>query len=65
MRVVVLFLALAGCAAPAKPEPPTPAAPMTPAERCQAGGRLLGNPYMDPFQKQAILEMMRNRGCLQ
>jgi hypothetical protein len=32
---------------------------------CNGVYGLLGNPFVDPFQKQALLEKARNRGCLQ
>jgi hypothetical protein len=47
---------------------PAPAQNQTPAPPpfdCQAGYRLLANPVADAFLKQAVLEKMRNRGCMQ
>jgi hypothetical protein len=69
MRVAIAFtlaLALASCATtPDAPPPPVkPVSEMTPAEWCANSARLLGNQWLDPFQKQALLEAMRNRGCL-
>lgn len=60
----IAALSLAACAQ----EPPRPAqkavADMTPQERCAAMSGLLGSPYTEAFQKAALLERMRNDGCL-
>jgi hypothetical protein len=37
---------------------------MTPQEWCTQAIALLGNRYGDQFQKAALLEAIRNRGCL-
>ena len=31
---------------------------------CDAGARLLGNPWATPAQQAVAIEIMRNRGCL-
>jgi hypothetical protein len=38
--------------------------PLTPQQWCDTSFRLLANPTIDPYFKQATLEKMRNRGCL-
>ncbi len=35
-----------------------------PQDPCIKAFQVLGNPNIDPFFKQAVLEKMRNRGCL-
>jgi hypothetical protein len=32
---------------------------------CNKGFMLLANPYTDAYLKQALIEKMRNQGCLQ
>jgi hypothetical protein len=56
--VLLLAIALAGCQTNARPveEPPL--------TECQKAAKALGGPG-DPFLKQAVLEKMRNRGCMQ
>ena len=34
-------------------------------EACKAGFDILGNAWANSFQKQAVLETLRNSGCLQ
>lgn len=66
------LVALLGCQVgtppPAQNYTPAPApvasAPETQAQWCRRAAELLANPYGDAFTKQAILETMRNRGCL-
>jgi hypothetical protein len=57
-RAVVLSLLLAGCQSNAQP------APEPPLTECQAMAKALSIEGGDPFLKQAVLEKMRNRGCL-
>ena len=38
--------------------------PLTSQQWCDTAFRLLANPSIDPYLKQATLEKMRNRGCL-
>lgn len=58
----IVLVALVGCTA--TPERTTFVAPTDPVEWCAEATRLLGDPYVDDFQKVALLEAMRNRGCL-
>jgi hypothetical protein len=55
MAAVVL---LAGCQTqePARPE-------ITPENMCSEALRLLDDPYASDWQKAALFEAMRNRGC--
>lgn len=39
--------------------------PNNPGPWCAAAASFLGNPYGTPAQQMALLELMRNRGCLQ
>jgi hypothetical protein len=79
MRKVVTLgvcAVLSGCAARAQapaPEPyrapvvaesPRTDPPKTREEWCRWAADFLGNPYGQDWQKAAILEMMRNRKCL-
>jgi hypothetical protein len=71
IRRFALVLLLTICASePVLPAPPTatappaPQQPLTLAEWCRNSMVLLANPYLDSYAKQALLEMMRNRGCL-
>lgn len=61
MRWTFALAGLAALAACVEQPAPEPTRPMTP---CEAGMDALSDPYMDPFQKEAILEAMRNKGCL-
>lgn len=76
-KIVLAGALLAGCAghqppttmavAPSAGQPPAMPEvrrPMTAEEFCQKAMTLLGSPYIDPAQKQALIEKMRNRGCL-
>jgi hypothetical protein len=38
--------------------------PLTPQQWCENAFLLLANPTVDQYLKQAMLEKMRNRGCL-
>ncbi len=66
LRVIVCsaaMISLVGCASPPQPAP-KPYSEMTQKERCSMSMNLLGNGYLEPFQKAAVLERMRNDGCL-
>lgn len=41
-----------------------PAEPLPNQEECKKGMELLGHAWVNSFQKQAVLEMLRNSGCL-
>ena len=58
------MLLLAGCASSPPPAAPKPVSEMTPAERCENLLRLMGNPWLEPFQKAAVYEKARNDGCM-
>jgi hypothetical protein len=66
-RVIICVgaaVALSGCESAPKPEPYETTPPKTKAEYCQRGGRLLGDPYLAEWQKLALYEKMRNKGCM-
>lgn len=44
--------------------PEKPHGPVSFEEHCAAGMRVLGNAWVEPFQKAAAYEMMRNDGCM-
>jgi len=68
------FLALAAVTLSAcNPQPqalPTPPEPIPQYDRnnptpwCISASNVLGNPWLDDYRKQVMLEMMRNRGCM-
>lgn len=65
-RLALAAVMLTGCVE-TKPETPAPQRVYdmnNPAEWCMAAAEALGNPWIDDFRKMALLEMMRNRGCL-
>jgi hypothetical protein len=58
---------LGGCGAGASnppPPPPEPPAPRTLKEWCNEAMMALDNRYIDPAAKAAVLEAMRERGCM-
>jgi hypothetical protein len=57
----LLILALTGCVTNEQPRTETQAVARTP---CEEAALLLGNRHLDPYQKEALLEKMRNTGCL-
>lgn len=61
---LVVVMVVAGCVEPEPPPPQRVYDMNNPAEWCMAAGEALGNPWIDDFRKMALLEMMRNRGCL-
>jgi len=66
IALTVLSLAvLAGCEQPPPPAPITERYNMAdPAQWCAAAAEGLSHPWMNDFQKQAILDGMRNRKCM-
>ena len=55
---------LAGCVEQ-EPPAPTPAYDMNdPNQRCMAGADALGDPWLNDYQKQVILERMRSWRCM-
>lgn len=62
---VVCIVLASACVAKAQESKPTkPVNELTAQEWCAQAVVLLGNRHGDPFQKKALLEAMRNRGCL-
>lgn len=59
--VIMASVALASCQSSPPPDPPQPSAPKTP---CQIAAEAYTNPWLTAIDKLAILEVMRNRGCL-
>lgn len=55
---------LAGCQTEQPVQPAALPPPQTQAEWCAQAGQLLGNPWGEDWQKMAIYEKMRNRGCM-
>lgn len=62
--LIVVAVAISGCQSDPKPERVPTSPPKTPAEFCQQGGKLLGDPYLAEWKKMAVYEKMRNRGCM-
>jgi len=60
--ILLVGLALAGCVT--NQTPPEPEAPLTLAQWCKRGWVVLGYRSLDPAQKAGLLELMRNRGCM-
>lgn len=60
VKVIAVVVCLGGCVA----APPPPPVQITPENFCSEGLNLLGSPYIEPFQKAALLEAMRNRRCM-
>lgn len=44
--------------------PPQATQPEPDVEWCKNAAKLLSNPWADAYQKQVMLELMRNRACL-
>ena len=69
MRVLIVLivgLALTGCALYDEPEKPMKIASETPSQEwCDKALLLFGNPLLDTDAKQAVLEAMRNHECVQ
>jgi hypothetical protein len=62
--VLILALALTGCALYDPPEKPMKlASEMSPQEWCVEALMLFENPYLDVDTKQAVLEEMKSRRC--
>lgn len=61
-----LISLVSGCVSeePAKTLPPQEYDLTDPVQYCQFGGKSLGDPWLNPYQKQVILERMRNAGCM-
>ena len=62
--VLIIGLALTGCALyDPPPKPMKLASEMPPQEGCGEALMLFANAYLDADTKQAVLEAMRNREC--
>ena len=62
--VLIIGLALTGCALyDPPPKPMKLASEMPPQEGCGEALMIFANPYLDADTKQAVLEAMRNREC--
>jgi hypothetical protein len=63
-RLICAFLIILSILSFADAQAPKPAIEMTQQEWCANSLSLLGNRSLDQFQKAALLEAIRNRGCL-
>lgn len=64
ISVIIGMLALAGCEETPPPVPEPQYDLNDPIQRCQYLGKGLGNPWLNQYQAQVMMEQMRSLGCM-